>query len=87
MRGVRFDIHDVSLHTDAIHRGGGQIIPTARKCFYACVLTAQPTMLEPVYLVEISVSVFFNWKKDIALLCVRIDRSLCRVLVTIENSV
>ncbi|CAI9724220.1 elongation factor 2 [Octopus vulgaris] len=54
MRGVRFDIHDVSLHTDAIHRGGGQIIPTARKCFYACVLTAQPSMLEPVYLVEIS---------------------------------
>ncbi|GAB1611122.1 elongation factor 2-like [Argonauta hians] len=54
MRGVRFDIHDVSLHTDAIHRGGGQIIPTARKCFYACMLTAKPTLLEPVYLVEIS---------------------------------
>ncbi|KAJ8374535.1 hypothetical protein SKAU_G00051150 [Synaphobranchus kaupii] len=30
MRAVRFDIHDVTLHTDAIHRGGGQIIPTAR---------------------------------------------------------
>merc|ERR1712055_465706 len=26
MRGVRFNIHDVTLHTDAIHRGGGQII-------------------------------------------------------------
>merc|ERR1712100_651338 len=24
MRGCRFDIHDVTLHTDAIHRGGGQ---------------------------------------------------------------
>jgi len=53
MRGVRFDIHDVTLHTDAIHRGGGQIIPTARRCFYACVLSAVPRLMEPVYLVEI----------------------------------
>jgi len=53
MRGVRFNIHDVTLHTDAIHRGGGQIIPTTRRVLYACVLTASPRMLEPVYLVEI----------------------------------
>jgi len=53
MRGIRFNIHDVTLHADAIHRGGGQIIPTARRCFYACVLTAEPRLLEPVYLVEI----------------------------------
>lgn len=53
MRACRFNIHDVTLHADAIHRGGGQIIPTARRCFYACVLTAQPRLLEPVYLVEI----------------------------------
>jgi len=53
MRGVRFNIHDVTLHADAIHRGGGQIIPTARRCFYACVLTAEPRLMEPVYLVEI----------------------------------
>ena len=42
MRGIRFDIHDVTLHTDAIHRGGGQIIPTARRVLYACELTAEP---------------------------------------------
>eukprot|EP00043_Microstomoeca_roanoka_P011772 m.111337 g.111337 ORF g.111337 m.111337 type:complete len:841 (+) comp15293_c0_seq1:199-2721(+) len=53
MRGIRFDIHDVTLHADAIHRGGGQIIPTARRCIYACCLTAQPRLLEPVFLVEI----------------------------------
>jgi len=53
MRGIRFNIYDVTLHADAIHRGGGQIIPTARRCFYACVLTAAPRLLEPVYLVEI----------------------------------
>jgi elongation factor 2 len=53
MRGVRFNIHDVTLHADAIHRGGGQIIPTARRCLYAAALTAQPRLMEPVYLVEI----------------------------------
>lgn len=51
--GVRINIHDVTLHADAIHRGGGQIIPTARRVFYASILTAQPRLLEPVYLVEI----------------------------------
>eukprot|EP00128_Syssomonas_multiformis_P017669 Colp12_sorted_trinity150504_noHs@36493 len=53
MRGIRFNVLDVTLHADAIHRGGGQIIPTTRRCLYACVLTAQPKLLEPVYLVEI----------------------------------
>lgn len=59
MRGIRYDIHDVTLHTDAIHRGGGQIIPTARRVLYACQLTADPRMMEPVYLVEIQVSLGF----------------------------
>lgn len=53
MRAVRFNIYDVTLHTDAIHRGGGQIIPTARRVLYACALTAEPRLMEPVYLVEI----------------------------------
>jgi elongation factor 2 len=53
MRGIRIDVEDVTLHADAIHRGGGQIIPTARRNYYACVLTAQPRMMEPVFLVEI----------------------------------
>lgn len=53
MRGVRFNIHDVTLHTDAIHRGGGQIIPTTRRVLYACALTALPRLMEPIYLVEI----------------------------------
>jgi len=53
VRGVRFNLMDVTLHADAIHRGGGQIIPTARRCLYACILTAKPRFYEPVYLVEI----------------------------------
>jgi elongation factor 2 len=42
MRGIRFNIHDVTLHTDAIHRGAGQIMPTARRVFFAAELTAAP---------------------------------------------
>ncbi|KOB76948.1 Translation elongation factor 2 [Operophtera brumata] len=53
LRGVRFNIYDVTLHTDAIHRGGGQIIPTTRRVLYASLLTAQPRLMEPVYLCEI----------------------------------
>jgi len=53
MRGTRFNVYDVTLHADAIHRGGGQIIPTARRVMYAAALTAKPSILEPVYLVEI----------------------------------
>jgi len=41
------------MHADAIHRGGGQIIPTCRRALYAAQLTAKPRLFEPVYLVEI----------------------------------
>lgn len=53
MRGIVFEVMDVVLHADAIHRGGGQIIPTARRAMYAAELTATPRLCEPVYLVEI----------------------------------
>jgi len=53
MRGVRINVLDVTLHTDAIHRGGGQIIPTCRRVTYAACLLATPGIQEPVYLVEI----------------------------------
>merc|ERR1712176_1089983 len=53
MRGIAFEIEDVVLHADAIHRGGGQIIPTTRRVMYAAELNAGPKLMEPVYLVEI----------------------------------
>ncbi|CAG8435394.1 10754_t:CDS:2 [Funneliformis mosseae] len=53
MRSCRFNVLDVVLHADAIHRGGGQIIPTCRRVIYASALTAIPGLLEPVFLVEI----------------------------------
>ena len=53
MRATRFNLYDVALHADAIHRGGGQIIPTARRVLYASMITAEPRLMEPVYQVEI----------------------------------
>lgn len=32
----------------AINRGGGQIIPTARRMFYASTILAKPTLLKPI---------------------------------------
>ncbi|EPY19058.1 elongation factor 2 [Strigomonas culicis] len=53
MRGVRVNVEDVTMHADAIHRGGGQIIPTARRVYYACCLTAEPRLMEPMFIVDI----------------------------------
>ncbi|KAJ2159801.1 translation elongation factor 2 [Coemansia sp. RSA 552] len=53
LRGCRFNIMDVSLHADSIHRGAGQIMPACRKAIYASILMAEPGLQEPVYLVEI----------------------------------
>ncbi|WWC88867.1 elongation factor 2 [Kwoniella dendrophila CBS 6074] len=55
MRGIRYNILDCTLHADAIHRGGGQIIPTARRVCYAAQLLAKPGLQEPMFLVEIAV--------------------------------
>lgn len=54
MRGVRINLEDCVLHADAIHRGGGQVIPTARRLFYACEMTAQPRLQEPIFQAEIT---------------------------------
>eukprot|EP00827_Trimyema_finlayi_P007017 TRINITY_DN915_c0_g1_i4.p1 TRINITY_DN915_c0_g1~~TRINITY_DN915_c0_g1_i4.p1 ORF type:complete len:466 (+),score=180.72 TRINITY_DN915_c0_g1_i4:12-1409(+) len=54
MRAVRINMHDVTLHADAIHRGAGQLIPTARRVYYACQMTGKPKFQEPIFLVEIN---------------------------------
>jgi len=53
VRGVRMNLLDAALLSDAIHRGAGQLIPAARRVFYASCLTAQPRFQEPVLLCEI----------------------------------
>lgn len=54
-RGIRINIDDVTLHADAIHRGAGQIMPCAKKVFYACQIASGPILYEPLYLVNITV--------------------------------
>jgi len=49
MRGCRFNLLDVKLHTDSIHRGSGQIMPTARRVFYASMMKAECRLVEPVF--------------------------------------
>jgi len=53
VRSCRFNIYDVHLHSDSVHRGARQMIPTCRRVVYASMLSANPTFFEPVYLVEI----------------------------------
>ncbi|KAJ2775025.1 U5 small nuclear ribonucleoprotein component, partial [Coemansia nantahalensis] len=53
MRGTRFRIVNAALADAAIHRGGGQIIPAARRVCYSSFLTAEPRLMEPVNFVEI----------------------------------
>ncbi|KAI8638875.1 elongation factor 2 [Parasitella parasitica] len=53
VRGCRFNLVDATLHADAIHRGGNQIILPLRSVVYACMYESKPTIQEPVYLVEI----------------------------------
>eukprot|EP00490_Sorites_sp_Unknown_P029429 CAMPEP_0114668242 /NCGR_PEP_ID=MMETSP0191-20121206/35904_1 /TAXON_ID=126664 /ORGANISM="Sorites sp." /LENGTH=309 /DNA_ID=CAMNT_0001920773 /DNA_START=220 /DNA_END=1145 /DNA_ORIENTATION=+ len=55
MRGIRFNIVDVKLHADSIHRGAGQIMPCAKKVFFACQIASSPKVLEPMYIVDITV--------------------------------
>jgi len=54
MRSIRFNIKDVTMHTDAIHRGAGQIMPVTRRVAFASLMTGKPTLQEPVFLVEIT---------------------------------
>lgn len=52
IRNVKFRILDTTIAKEAIHRGGGQIIPTTRRTIYSSFLMATPRMMEPVALVE-----------------------------------
>lgn len=49
IRNTKFKITDVEVAGEAIFRGGGQIIPTARRACYSAFLMASPRLMEPVY--------------------------------------
>jgi len=54
MRGLKLYLNDITLHADAIHRGMGQISPTARRVTNAGIFLASPALMEPIFLVNIT---------------------------------
>eukprot|EP01138_Halocafeteria_seosinensis_P015966 gb/GECG01016294.1/.p1 GENE.gb/GECG01016294.1/~~gb/GECG01016294.1/.p1 ORF type:complete len:994 (+),score=128.14 gb/GECG01016294.1/:1-2982(+) len=54
IRNCMFKLLDANVAKEPIHRGGGQIIPTARRVLYSSFLLATPRLMEPVYSVEIT---------------------------------
>ncbi|KAL1965952.1 hypothetical protein VTN77DRAFT_4892 [Rasamsonia byssochlamydoides] len=52
IRNAKFRLTDVTLADQAIYRGGGQIIPTARRAVYSSFLMASPRLMEPIYSCE-----------------------------------
>lgn len=55
MRGIRFDLNDLTLHADAIHRGAGQLMPPIKRAMYGCQIDAGPGLMEPMYQCSITV--------------------------------
>ncbi|XP_020611466.1 116 kDa U5 small nuclear ribonucleoprotein component-like [Orbicella faveolata] len=53
IRNVKFKILDAVIAGEPIHRGGGQIIPTARRVAYSAFLMATPRLMEPYFFVEV----------------------------------
>jgi len=53
IRNVKFKILDATIASEPIHRGGGQIIPTARRVAYSAFLMATPRMMEPYLFVQV----------------------------------
>ncbi|PWA44852.1 hypothetical protein CTI12_AA522930 [Artemisia annua] len=50
---IKFKIVDAKIAPEPLHRGTGQIIPTARRVAYSAFLMATPRLMEPVYYVEV----------------------------------
>ncbi|KAM7371647.1 hypothetical protein PAMP_008865 [Pampus punctatissimus] len=53
IRNVKFKILDAVIAQEPLHRGGGQVIPTARRVVYSAFLMATPRLMEPYYFVEV----------------------------------
>jgi hypothetical protein len=50
---MQFKVLDAQLAAEPLHRGGGQLIPTARRVAYSAFLLATPRLMEPVFAVEV----------------------------------
>jgi elongation factor 2 len=55
VRGLMVNMVDVALHEDPVHRGPAQMMPAVRGAMYAGMLSARPTLLEPIYKIQVRV--------------------------------
>jgi len=55
MRGIRYNLQDITMHADAIHRGAGQIMPPTKRAMSACQIKSGPALMEPLYVADITV--------------------------------
>ena len=53
--GIKISLMDAKIHEDAVHRGPAQVLPAIRKAVYGAIMLAQPTLMEPMQKVYISV--------------------------------
>ncbi len=63
--GMKFTLLDAKLHEDAVHRGPAQILPAIRNAIKGGMMSANPTLLEPVQ------KVFINTPTDYMGACTR----------------
>jgi elongation factor 2 len=55
VRGLLIEMNDIKLHEDPVHRGPAQIMPAVRQALYAGILSGEPTLLEPIYKIQVRV--------------------------------
>jgi len=53
IRNAKLKILDAVIADEPVHRGGGQMIPTARRVAYSAFLMATPRLMEPYLFVEV----------------------------------
>jgi elongation factor 2 len=55
VRGLLVDMVDIKLHEDPVHRGPAQMMPAVRQALFAGILSGNPTLLEPISLIQVRV--------------------------------
>jgi len=55
VRGTQITMTDAQLHEDPVHRGPAQMMPATRGAIFAALLSAQPTLLEPIYKIQVTI--------------------------------
>ena len=72
LRNVKFKLTEAAVAAEPLHRGGGQMIPTARRVLYSAFLLATPRLMEPVYFLEVRAR--SHARVDVACLsCIRLQ--------------